>query len=78
MKKIQKMIESYRNRNREADERFIRSEFKVTERNGSLWLTHCGVAFMKVSSLSSAEGVASELEKARDTAIEFLSYENRG
>lgn len=49
----------------------IRKEFNVTERDGSLWLTHNDTAFMKVSSLSPAESVTSELNRVRESAVEF-------
>ena len=55
------------------DNEQIRQEFDVEERDGSLWLTHQGIAFLKVSSLANAHDVAMELNKVREYAIEFKS-----
>ena len=71
MTSIKKYIADKKEKIRMQDEANIRSDFKVVERGGFLWLTHCGVAFMKVSSLSYADDVAKELNKARECAVEF-------
>lgn len=71
MKSIRKYIKDEKERMRLKAEANIRADFSVVERGGFLWLTHHGYAFMKVASLSNAEDIAKELNKARDTAIEF-------
>lgn len=71
MNKIRQYFHNRKERKRLEDEARLKSEFRVVERNGYLWLTHEGVAFMKIESLSYAADVASELKKARETAIEF-------
>lgn len=65
------MAEKSRMKSKAQKNEQLRSEFKVVERNGCLWLTHLDVAFMKVAPLSKAEDVAKELNKARENAIEF-------
>lgn len=71
MKAIKKFIEDKREKSRLQDEANIKAGFKVVERGGFLWLTHNGYAFMKVANLSNAMDIAKELNKARETAIEF-------
>lgn len=53
------------------DESNLRSSFKVEEKAGHLWLTHNGVAFMKVGELRQASDIAGMLNKARECAVEF-------
>lgn len=53
------------------EEANLKADFNVEERAGSLWLTHRGVAFMRVANLSQAEEVTKELNKARECAVEF-------
>lgn len=75
MKKIMKTIKEFiadkKEKCRLQNEANLKSEFKVVERGGFLWLTHNGVAFMKIASLSKAEDVTKELNKARECAVEF-------
>lgn len=71
MRTIKQYIEYKKEQSRLQDEAQLKSRFKVVERNGLLWLTHCGVAFMKVASLAKAEDVAKALNDARNTAVEF-------
>lgn len=71
MKKIRDFIEDRKNKARLQNEANLRSDFKVVERGGFLWLTHNGVAFMRVSNLAQAEEVTKELNKARECAVEF-------
>lgn len=49
------------------------NEFKVIEKDGTLWLTHLGVAFKEIPSTTSAEGVAQLLNEARETAVKHDS-----
>lgn len=71
MKRIIQYFKNRKERKQLQDEAMLKAEFKVVERDGNLWLTHDGVAFMKVNVVSYAYDVASELNKARETAIEF-------
>lgn len=71
MNRIKQYFHNRKERKRLRNEAWIKAGFKVEERNGYLWLTHEGVAFMKIESLSYAGDVASELKKARETAIEY-------
>lgn len=71
MKKVKEIIKAHKQKAQFEKEAVIKAEFNVVERNGNLWLTHCGIAFMKVASLANAENVAKEINKARETAVEF-------
>ena len=71
MKSIKKYIADKKEQCRLQYESNIKADFKVIEKGGFLWLTHCGVAFMKVNNLSQAESITAELNKARDCAVEF-------
>lgn len=71
MKKIKKYILDKKEQLRLEEEARIRAGFRVVECGGSLWLTHCGVAFMKVASDAKAEEVARTLNETRETAIEY-------
>lgn len=71
MKKIKEYLANYKEQNRLQEEAKVKAEFRVQERGGFLWLTHNGVAFMMITSLSKAEDVTKELSKARECAVEF-------
>lgn len=71
MRKLREIISAHKLKAQFERESELKAQFGVVERNGHLWLTLMGVAFMKVASLSNAEDVAKELNKARDTAVEF-------
>lgn len=71
MRKLREIIDARKQKAQFEKEAELKAEFRVVEGNGSLWLTHCGVAFMKVSSLAKAEDVAKALNDARNTAVEF-------
>lgn len=71
MKTIKEYINARKQKAQFEKEAQIKADFTVVENNGRLWLTHCGVAFMEVASLSKAEDVANELNKARECAVEF-------
>lgn len=49
----------------------IRSDFKVHERDGSIYLTHNGFAFALMSSHATADEIAAKLNEARKAALEF-------
>lgn len=68
------MIEQYKEYHRTERVAELRSMFAVEERGGALWLTHSGVAFKRVSGSASAAEVASELNNARDTAVNFEGH----
>lgn len=71
MKRIIQHFKNRKERQRLQEEARLRSEFSVVERGGYLWLTHDGVAFMKISSVAYAADAVKELLIARDTAVEF-------
>lgn len=71
MKRIIEYFKGIRDREQMREEMTIKGKFKVTEGGGWLWLTHDGVAFMKVASLAKAEDVAKALNEARECAVEF-------
>lgn len=71
MKKIKQYIDSRKEALRKQEENNLKSEFKVTERKGRLWLTHNGVAFMEIQAKASAETITTELNKARNAAMEY-------
>lgn len=63
------IIKRYRERMEASKDALIREEFKVTEKGGSLWLTHRGVAFRRIEDHHTAEVVANLLKDARDAAV---------
>lgn len=71
MERLKQLIEKRRKKSRLQKDAELMSEFQVVERGGSLWLTHCGVAFMEIASLSMVEDVAKALNMARQTAVKF-------
>ena len=71
MNRIRQYFHNRRERKRLKDEAWVKAGFKVEERNGYLWLTHEGVAFMKVNSVAYAADAVKELLMARETAIEY-------
>lgn len=71
---MQTIKEYIRNKKEKAQSQYeadVRADFRVVEKGGFLWLTHQGIAFMKVESTSKASDVAQRLAHARDTAIEY-------
>ena len=71
MKSLKKYISDKKEEYRLQTENEIKSKFKVKERGGFLWLTHDGVAFMKIANVAQAEEITKELNKARECAVEF-------
>lgn len=72
MNKIKEIIEKRKEKAQIEKEAVLKSDFRVVERGGALWLTHCGVAFMKVPAATKSEDVAKMLNDARSNAIEFV------
>lgn len=68
---IKKFIQKKKAKIRAREEANIRSDFRIVERDGSIYLTHYSVAFMKVPASTKADDVTKMLNEARDTAIEF-------
>lgn len=52
----------------------IEENFKITERNGSLWLIHFGIAFKEFPKNIKAQEIAKELKEARETALKFEGF----
>lgn len=71
MQLIKNWIEKQKLKNLEQKANDLYNEFDVVERDGSLWLTHMGVAFKKLDKEKTAQDVAIELIEARRTAITF-------
>lgn len=71
MGKIKEYFNAYKQKIQFEKESQIKADFEVVERGGFLWLTHNGVAFMKIASASQAETVTAVLNKARECAVEF-------
>lgn len=71
MKKLKEIIAMRKCKIENAKTMEICMEFEVVERNGSLWLTHNGVAFSKVNPLASATEISELLNQSREAAIEF-------
>lgn len=71
MKTIKQYIADQREQSRLQKESRLRAEFNVVERDGYLWLTHQGVAFSRIDLNMQAIDVASMLNDARETAVEF-------
>lgn len=68
---LKKYISSKKEEMQQQNIAHIRASFDIEERNGAMWLTHAGVAFMKVDDYTSASQAAKMLNEARDCAIEF-------
>lgn len=49
----------------------IKTDFKVTEKNGKIYLTHHGYAFMTMPKDATADEIATKLNEARKAALEF-------
>lgn len=71
MRSFRSYIADRKEKYRLQDEANLKAEFKVSERGGFLWLTHQGVAFMRVANLAQAGDITLELNKARECAVEF-------
>lgn len=54
----------------------IKSDFKVVERNGKVFLTHQGYAFAEIDKYASASTIVDKLNEARKAALEFEGYGN--
>lgn len=68
---INEFIANKKEECRKNHEDSIRNSFDITERGGIMWLTHNGVAFMKIASLSQAGDITKTLNEARACAVEF-------
>lgn len=71
MKTIKKYFTEQKEKYRLQHQEILRESFDVAERSGYIWLTHNGVAFMKVGELSQASDIAGMLNEARECAVEF-------
>lgn len=49
----------------------VHSQFQVKERGGYLWLTHDGVAFLRINADERAQFVTDMLNGARECAMEY-------
>lgn len=49
----------------------IKSDFKVCEKDGKIYLTHNGYAFATMPKESTAAEIAAKLNEARKAALEF-------
>lgn len=49
----------------------IRSDFRVCEKNGKIYLLHNGYAFAAMQKDATATEIAEKLNAARDVAVEF-------
>lgn len=71
MKRIKQYIADKKEQNRLQNEAQLRAEFKVVERDGYLWLTHQGVAFMKFDEHTASDDIVGQLYESRGFAVEF-------
>lgn len=71
MKKLKELIERRKNKMRMQKDSELMSEFQVVERGDNLWLTHNGVAFIKIDEGMPSSVVTKALKDARENAIEF-------
>lgn len=71
MKTIEQWWNSHKNKNRINEVRNIRSDFKICERNGLIYLTHNGYAFATMPKHATADEIATKLNEARQAALEF-------
>ena len=68
---FQNLIEAKREKYRATVRQMTKSEFRVAERDGSLWITHKGIAVIKLSEYASAKEIAEKLDECRNTALEY-------
>lgn len=71
MELLKNWIETQKTKNNRQHIATMRDEFKVKEKDGKIWLTHCGIAFREIPSKATAEDIAKELNEARNTALRF-------
>lgn len=71
MKQLRAVIKRYKSRKAKDAEFDLRMEFDITERDGFIYLTHNGVAFMKASGDTCADSLSLMLNGARETAIKY-------
>lgn len=71
MKKIKEWWADYKAAKKEAHVNVVHSQFQVDERGGHLWLTHNGVAFLKINASDTSANVAGMLKTARENAVEY-------
>lgn len=74
---VRKWLYSQRARAHNQRIRQIKEDFYVTEKDGKIWLMHCGIAIMQIENHVSAGNVASVLNHARNVAEEYekLSFQ---
>lgn len=71
MKKIKEWWADYKAGKKNAHVNDVHSQFQVKERGGHLWLTHNGVAFLKIDTDERAQFVTDMLNGARNCAVEY-------
>lgn len=71
MKAIKELIANSRENIRSQKEASIMAEFNVVERDGYVWLTHNGIAFMEFGCETSVREVTDKLAEVRETAVRF-------
>lgn len=71
MKIIKKWLSEYKEKSKNDRVNELFHQFKVAERNGCLWLTHNGVAFLKINVSDTSANIAGMLKTARDNAVEY-------
>lgn len=54
-----------------AEQERIKRSFRISERNGALWITHNGVAVNMVPPFASSEEVIKMLEETKACAVEY-------
>lgn len=67
---IKTLIERNKTRKVERQKRYVTEEFAVTERDGKIWITHCGIGIKSFENMNTNVVVA-ELERFRATALEY-------
>lgn len=72
---IQNWWRAYKQRSRLAEIERLRSEFRIKEKNGALWITYTGgrdeVAIDMIPAFASSEEIVRMLEETRCCAVEF-------
>lgn len=71
MNPFSNLITSYRARTRRERDMELDSHFEIVEREGQLWLTCCGVAFMTFPSDMTHSAVVNALKSSRFCAKTF-------
>lgn len=70
-KKILNLWTKWKGHAKRNEANVIKSHYDVCEKDGRIYLTHCGTAYAVMSEHVSAAEIAEKLNEARKAALEF-------